>query len=115
VIPDENLVDGESVIVKLTGFGVGGKTWLSECASIADVTSNGCGGGLPEQTFLLTDNNRAGSGPFVVHDRAWTKAIGRTGVVQRCTSACVLVATMGFNPGYPDDNYAYAPLSFGHA
>jgi hypothetical protein len=64
-----------------------------------------------EQTFLLTDSNRAGSGSFVVHSRAWTNS-AQPGVIKRCTTACVLVGTMGFNPGYPDNNYTYTGLGF---
>ena len=41
VTPAEGLMDGQVVTVKATGFGVGGKVWLSECASLVDVPTWG--------------------------------------------------------------------------
>ena len=100
-------------MVKVSGFGVGSKVWLSECASPARVTDLGCGQQPARQTMLLTGNNRAGSGFFVVHDRASVKAYD-TASFQQCTSRCVLVATAGDFAGYANvKDYADAGLSFG--
>src|SRR4051812_46888623 len=58
--PDSGLVDGQRITVRVTGFGIGGKVWLSECAAAQDI-SNGCGQQLPQQTLVVTDNHRAGT------------------------------------------------------
>jgi hypothetical protein len=110
VTPDRDLTDGERIRVNVAGFGVGGKVFLSECASASDVTDLGCGQQLPEQPFLVTDDTRAGSGSFVVHDPAAVKGYNTTDV-QRCLSQCVLVATIGGIGPHP---YAYTSISFAH-
>lgn len=113
VTPDHNLFDGERVTVNVTGYGVGGKVFLSECASAADVSGLGCPRQLAEQPFTFTGNDRSWSGPFVIHAHASTKTPNLTAA--RCTSTCVLVATAGIFAGYPDNNYAYTPISFARA
>jgi hypothetical protein len=106
--PDRDLTDGETIDVNVTGFGIGGKVFLSECGSRSDVTSTGCGKQLPEQEFLVTGNNRAGGGPFVVHDHAAIKGYDTT-ELKTCVAQCVLVATLGSAPGRP---YAITTLHF---
>jgi len=103
-------MEGQVVTVKVTGFGVGGKVRLSECASAAYANTLGCGPEPAQQTFLVTSNTRAGSGSFTVHIRAATKTNDPTHL-RPCTSACVLVATAF--AGYPNSkNYAYTPIAF---
>lgn len=106
VNPATNLVDGQSVTITLTGFGVGGKVFLSECTSVAVATSLGCGTELARQPFLVTDDSRAGTGTFTVRS---TAAAGPQGLapIQVCTESCVIVATLG-------NGYAFvtAPISF---
>jgi Neocarzinostatin family len=41
--PSTGLIDGQEVTVHVTGFGVGGKVRLSECATAAAATALGCG------------------------------------------------------------------------
>jgi hypothetical protein len=105
VPPASHLTDGQMVEVRVTGFGVGGKVWLSECASAADATSLGCGRDLAGQLFLVTDDFRAGSSTFTVSANAPIKYPSAT--VEACANRCVIVATLG--DGYP---YVVAPISF---
>ncbi len=110
--PDKKLVDGQRITVSVTGFGDGSKVWLSECASAVEANNVGCGPELPQQTLLVTDDNRRGVASFVVHDRASARGYDTTDV-QPCVSACVLVAAAGAFAGYPNaKNYAYTRLSF---
>jgi photosystem II stability/assembly factor-like uncharacterized protein len=105
VSPASHLTDGQAVEVRVTGFGLGGKVWLSECASAADATSLGCGRELAGQPFLVTDDSRAGSSTFTVSAKAPIKYPSAT--VETCANRCVIVATLG--DGYP---YVVAPISF---
>ncbi len=91
----------------MTGFGVGGKVFLSECASAAVATDLGCGSQLAAQTPLATDGTRSGSTVFNVSASPCADPLG-TGPTQACASQCVLVATLG--AGYP---FVVAPISFG--
>jgi hypothetical protein len=106
VTPSSNLVDGQQVHVTVTGFGQGGKFYLSECASPADANDAGCGNGLPVQPFGSTDNSGDGSMTFQVRVSAAVLHDDLTDI-QPCTDQCVLVATVGIGYGY-----AYTPLSF---
>ncbi len=106
VTPSTNLVDGEKVKVTITGFGIGGKFFLSECASAADANSAGCGEQLAAQPFVITDNSGDGSEAFSVSAVAETKPYNTTST-QTCTDQCVLLVTAGIGYGY-----AFAPLSF---
>ena len=47
VSPASHLTDGQTVEVRVTGFGVGGKVWISECASAADPLPSGAAGNSP--------------------------------------------------------------------
>jgi photosystem II stability/assembly factor-like uncharacterized protein len=105
VSPASHLTDGQTVEVRVTGFGLGGKVWLSECASAADATSIGCGRDLAGQLFLVTDDSRAGSSTFTVSAKAPIKYPSAT--VETCANRCVIVATLG--DGYP---YVVAAISF---
>jgi Neocarzinostatin family len=105
VTPATGLHNGETVTVSVTGFDVGGKVWLSECASAGDATDVGCGSGLASQTFLVTDDSRTGSTPFVVQATASDRSVG--GAEHICRDQCVLVATVG--GGFA---FQIAPLSF---
>jgi len=106
VSPSTNLKDGQVVEVRVTGFGVGGKVLLSECASAAAATDLGCGSELASQPFLVADDSRSGSTSFVVHASAPGRALSAS-PTSRCTSQCVVVATVG--AGYA---YAVASIAF---
>ncbi len=105
VSPASHLTDGQTVEVRVTGFGVGGKVWISECASAADATSIGCGRELAGQLFLVTDDSRVGSSNFTVSAKAPIKYPSAT--VETCANRCIIVATLGV--GFP---YVVAPISF---
>lgn len=107
VTPSGDLQDYQIVDVEVTGFGVGGKVWLSECASAPVATSLGCGSGLPTQTLLVTGDDRAGSASFQVRSAAASTPL-ESGAAQACTAACVIVATLG--DGFP---FVTAPIAFG--
>lgn len=106
VSPSSHLRDGQAVEVRVTGFGVGGKVFLSECASAAAASDLGCGAQLAAQTLLVTDDSRAGHASFIVSSSASADPLG-SGGLQRCGNPCVLVATLG--GGYP---FVVAPISF---
>ena len=108
VSPPARLKDGQVVKVSVTGFGVGGKVWLSECASADVATDLGCGVELAAQPFLVTDDSRAGSGELVVRGRASATSLA-AGPSMPCADRCVIVATLG--SGYP---YVVAPIAFAH-
>jgi hypothetical protein len=94
VSPSTHLHDGQTVEVHITGFGVGGKVFLSECASVAEAIDLGCGAELAAQTLLVTDDSRSGLGSFVVQASAHGKSY--TGEpATPCIDQCVLVATIG--------------------
>ena len=105
ITPSSELHDGQAVRVQVTGFGVGGKVWLSECASAAVVTELGCGAELAAQTLLVTDDSRAGGASFVVRSRASNGVLPGPDVA--CADQCVIVATQG--PGF---GHAIAPIAF---
>ncbi len=109
VTPASGLFDGQTVAVQVSGFGIGGKVWLSECASAQDASSLGCGRQLAEQPFLVTDDARSGDGSFTVSLHAAT-APDLPNTAVRCTDQCVIVATLG-------DGFAYAtaPIRFSPA
>lgn len=107
VTPNRGLVDGQRITVRVTGFGVGTKVWLSECASGGrGATALGCGPQLPAQTLLLTGGDGSGTTTFVAHNLAATKAYDPT-ELRPCRTECVVVATLGSG-----DNYAYASITF---
>jgi hypothetical protein len=105
ITQSNELRDGQTVQVSVSGFGVGGIVRLSECASAAVVTDLGCGAELAAQTMLVTDETRVGSASFVVHARAMSGPL--TGPAVACADRCVIVATLG--PGY---GHAIAPIEF---
>ncbi len=106
VTPSSGLANGEKVKVTVTGFGKGGKFFLSECASKADVSSGGCGSQMAAQPMGVTDNSGGGTLVFTVTSSA-AVAPPVSHQTQSCTDQCVLVATEGVHFGY-----AYAPLTF---
>ncbi len=106
VSPSTGLHDGQTVTVTVTGFGVGAKVWLSECASASDVSGEGCGAQLAAQTLLATGDDRSGSTTFVVHRMAATEAV-QAAPTATCTNDCVIVATQGVGYGV-----AWAAVSF---
>jgi hypothetical protein len=93
VMPHTSLVDGQTVRVSARGFDEGGKVWLSECATAADVNPNGCGQQLAGQPFLIVDDRGDAVGTFVVSAIAPTRPYN-TADLQPCV-ACVLVAVEG--------------------
>jgi Protein of unknown function (DUF4232) len=109
VVPDR-VLDGEVVAVRVTGFGVGGKVWLSECDSLRDASALGCGTQLAAMALLVTDNQRSGTGPFTVQASAATGA-GPQGAAHRkpCLSSCVIVATEGGGLGWKAAPISFAP------
>jgi hypothetical protein len=108
VTPSEGLRNGQRVMVRVTGFGVYGKVFLSECATSAAANPAGCGPQLAAQPFLLTGNNRTGSGPFTVSDRASARPYSPP-ATRTCAGGCVIVATVGL---VPSTVYAYARITF---
>jgi len=107
VSPNTGLADGSTVRVTVSGFGIGEKVFLSECASAVDANDLGCGPQLAAQPFVLTGKDRSGSADFVVSERA--ASIPNTPTLSTfCTEFCVLVATQG--DGFA---WAVAPLAFG--
>ena len=74
VTPSNNLSNGQQVEVRVTGFGLGGKVWLSECATATEANDQGCGHGLPAQTLQVTNNTGSGSMAFRVQSSAPPKA-----------------------------------------
>ncbi|MGO9874321.1 MAG: neocarzinostatin apoprotein domain-containing protein [Acidimicrobiia bacterium] len=102
--PKTELANGQRITVRVTGFGVDSKVWLSECASVSDLSDVGCGPRLAAQPFLMTDKHRAGSAMFVVHDRAPVMENNSTDV-RPCVSACLVFAAGG-------GGFAYTPISF---
>jgi hypothetical protein len=101
VVPSDHLSDGQVIEVRVTGFGVGGKVWISECATSDAANGLGCGTDLAAQTFLVTGDDRAGATRFAVHAQA------PVGPRQPCADRCVIVATQG--PGF---GFAYAAVDF---
>ena len=109
VTPSSRLINGQKVTVRVTGFGIGGKVWLSECADAAEANDQGCGHGLPAQTLLVTDNTGSGSVAFPVTSSASPKANHYAMTdLQPCANRCVLVATLGHGYGF-----SYTSLQFG--
>lgn len=92
--------------MRVTGLGVGGKVFLSECASAAVASDLGCGAQLAAQSFLVTDDSRAGHATFIVSASASADPLG-TGALRPCADRCVIVATLG--NGYP---FVVAPIAF---
>lgn len=107
VTPSGDLQDYQLVDVEVAGFAVGGKVWLSECASAAVATSLGCGSQLAAQTFLVTGDDRAGSASLEVRATAATAPL-TSGTMRACATDCVIVATLG--AGFP---FVTAPITFG--
>lgn len=92
VSPSSNLHNGEKVRVTVSGFDIGAKFFLSECANVRDVNSGGCGQQLATQPFGLTNMLGTGSYDFDVTSLAATKAY-HLRPLYRCRDNCVLVAT----------------------
>ena len=106
ITPSTGLKDGQTVQVDVTGFGVGGKVFLSECASAVAASSLGCGAELAAQPFLGTDDSRTGSTVLALRASAHSDS-SSTGPLTTCADQCVLVATIG--AGYP---YLVTPIAF---
>lgn len=106
ITPSTNLVNGQSVEVTVSGFGVGGKFFLSECANAKDANSAGCGLQLAAQPIGVTNSSGQGNVVFSVSSVASGRPYNQS-QLSLCTTKCVLVATVGINLGY-----AYAPLTF---
>ncbi len=102
-----NLHNGEKVRVTVSGFDIGAKFFLSECANVRDVNSGGCGQQLATQPFGLTNMLGTGSYDFDVTSMAAAKAY-HLRPLYRCRDDCVLVVTGGFG-----GSVWYARLGFG--
>jgi hypothetical protein len=107
VTPSSHLRSGEKVRVTVSGFGLGAKFFVSECADAKDVSAAGCGGQLALQDFGLT--NMIGDGSYVVTLKN-VAATGSSpiGPFLTCVNSCVLVATGGEGGAN-----SYAPIHFG--
>jgi hypothetical protein len=107
VTPATGLRDGQSVHVAVAGFGDGEKVWLSQCPTASAVNPFGCGTGLPEMPFLVTDDKGDAVGSFTVaaNSRATPDA-----PAQPCVP-CVLAAVSGQGAGDPPSPTASAPLT----
>jgi hypothetical protein len=107
VSPSSHLVNGERVRVTVSGYGLGVKFFVSECAEAKDASNTGCGGQLALQRFGLT--NMMGTGSIVVTVKNLAASgFPSKGPLVRCLANCVLVASTG--GGETGD---YAPLLFG--
>jgi hypothetical protein len=92
----------------VTGFGIGGKVWVSQCATASDINDEGCGQGPPEQTLLVTDDNGRGSVAFQVRSSAAAQPNSLTHT-DPCANKCVLVATLGGGYGYASVRLRFIP------
>jgi SnoaL-like domain/Neocarzinostatin family len=99
ISPSAGLRDGQMVQVRVAGFGIGGKVWLSECSSADAATDLGCGVDLAAQPFIVTGDDRAGSASFVVRADAPGRAPSGDPPTP-CVDQCVVVATMGSGGPY---------------
>ncbi len=110
VTPHAALVDGQTVRVSVRGFEPGGKVWLSECATAADVNADSCGEQLAAQPFLIANDRGDANGTFVVTATASPRpySVAR---LQPCT-ACVLVAVEGVFAGHAPLPVASTGISF---
>ena len=106
VTPSKGLSDGQVVKVAVTGFGVSGKVWLSECDHAEDANYLGCGPQLAAQPFIITDDTRSGSTDFTIHSSAPSKPYNLN-AQEPCTRLCVVVAVAGGGV------WAVAPITFG--
>lgn len=104
--PSSNLVDGQSVVIRVGGFSPGTKVWISECATAASGNDLGCGAEIAGQAFSITDNDGAASTSFTVHSQAQEGPFNK-GPIQVCSDQCVIVATLG--GGY---TFASAKIAF---
>ena len=87
-----------------------GKALLSECASPADVSAEGCGAQLAAQPFVEIENG-GGTASFTVANQAATTPLTPHPSVS-CTNQCVLVATSGV-PASGVRHIQTASLAFG--
>ncbi len=106
VSPTANLADGQSVSVRLSGFGPGNTVRLSECATDASANDLGCGTELAAQTATVTGSDGSGSVTFTVRPQAAAGPL-HTGAIEACSDQCVIVATLG-----PGTTFATAPITF---
>jgi len=107
VSPGTGLFDDQDVLVTVTGFGIGGKVWLSQCVALSDANDAGCGQGLPEQTLLVTDDNGSGSVAFQLQSSASAQHDNLTNV-EPCVDNCVIVATVGIGYGFASASLQFA-------
>ena len=108
VKPSHNLDNGQKLTVSVSGFGSGGKFYISECATASDANRAGCGPGLPAQPFGVVNSEGTGSFTFIVTKKAATTPNGQPSA--DCTNQCVIVATLGVANGF-----AYAPIEFANS
>jgi len=73
----------------VSGFGQGGKFFVSECAVAVDMNAAGCGLQLAAQPVGLTNNSGQGSLTFKVSSTATAKPYN-TVTTETCTTGCVL-------------------------
>lgn len=105
VRPSTGLANGQKVTIVFTGFQPGEKVYFSECATLATITAQGCGGQLAGQVFMVAD---AGGGGVVLAPVHAGSVDGPPGEIDgaACTPDCLLVAT-------DTRTTTYSPISFG--
>jgi hypothetical protein len=106
VSPADHLVDGQSVTIRLSGFGFDTKVWISECAAATSVQSQGCGAELTAQTPVVIGMDGAGVGTFTVSGHAQAGPFD-SAPIEACADRCVVVATLG-----QDQPFASQPIAF---
>ncbi len=106
VSPADHLVDGQSVTIRLSGFGIDTKVWVSECSGATSVQSQGCGAKLAAQTLVVTGMDGTGIGTFTLAGQAQAGPFN-SARVEGCSDQCVVVATLG--QGRP---FASQPITF---
>jgi hypothetical protein len=89
VAPANGLYDGQSIGVRLSGWGSGTVT-LSECASKADVSLGTCGGPGAAGGSVVVDGSGVGTGTMTVS--IWAYGSWPGAPAQICATQCVLVA-----------------------
>jgi len=106
VTQHSDLTNGEAVTIRVTGFGVQGTVWLYECSARKAANDAGCGVELAGQTFLITNNERAGTARFRARSSAPTPPLNIT-TPKPCSTSCVLVASQGVGGAWAETPIAF--------
>ena len=106
VSPAANLIDGQSVSVRLSGFPAGSMVRISQCATVAAANDLGCGSELAAQPVVLTSGDGSGTVSFPVRSQAAAGPL-ETGAIEACSDQCLIVATTGAG-----SHFATAAIAF---